>query len=351
LAAALVLGVMSFSPTLRADSKQADPKKVAEAQALLDKAERLSRLTEKGSPPFALQATIVSGEGKQKQTADFYLLWQDAEHWRAMAVKGDHREIHVRNPEGLWLPKIPDRALGYIFGSGAVFPFMQPLIPSADERIDGTRERKVNKAALSCVLLRGERAKREICVNPSSSLLERMDSLEKFYDESEFVDNVLGAVLQHDATAETNHEYSDYEKFGEKMVPHDVKWVGEGHHVYNELRIVTLATNPQTASDLYAVPADYEVWPYCDRHTPPEMLRPIEVVDTYGVRFTDADLARPADGFFLVVAPDGKIREVRLLNPTGRNTKKWIDLLMKQHYAPATCDGKPVPGRMFIPVP
>jgi hypothetical protein len=132
-------------------SVRADCKKTAEAQALLDKAEKVSRLTEKGSPPFALQATIESGEGKQKQTADFYLLWQDAEHWRAMAVKGDHREIHVRNPEGLWLPKIPDPALMPAFLAGRSFPFRPHTLVAPDERIETIRQRKIDGVQVACV--------------------------------------------------------------------------------------------------------------------------------------------------------------------------------------------------------
>src|SRR5438270_19145 len=76
LAAALVFGVMSFSPTVGADSKR------AEAQALLEKTDKISALTGMGSEPFELQLTMKYGAPARPTAATVFLVWENKKAWR-----------------------------------------------------------------------------------------------------------------------------------------------------------------------------------------------------------------------------------------------------------------------------
>lgn len=322
---------------------KADLKK-AEGQALLDKAEQASRLTAKGSAPFLFEATIERVEGREKKRATFYLLWQDAEHWRAMAVEGDHREVHIRNPEGLWMPKLPDIALVPGFRYGMAFPF-QSALASWDREIVGVRDRTIKHAESRCVRFRAganpavalvEKNESEVCIDPVTGSVQRvtLQSLTATNDTG-----VRRAIVSSRRVI----EYGDYTKFGEKWVPHEIRWTVDGE-VETDLRVIRLRSNPEAASDLFAGPPQYDLWPYCENY---------ETVHMDELLFPGSiDPRSPgADAFYVVVGADGKAQEVRLINPTGRSTKQWVGYFMKQHYEPATCNGKAVLGYFLIGLP
>jgi hypothetical protein len=320
---------------------KADSKK-AEGQALLEKAEQASRLNAGGSPPFLFEATLDLVEGRAKKTANFYLLWQDTESWRAMAVEGNHREIHIRNPKGLWLPKLPDIALVPVFRYGMAFPFQKALV-SWNGKIVDVRNRTIKNAKLRCVRFRAgvnagmvEENESEACVDSVTGSVQRVTLQSLTATNDAGVRRAIGSSM-------TVVEYGDYAKFGEKWVPFEIRWTVDGG-VEADLRVVQLRANPEAASDLFAGPPQYDVWPYCENYTTvhmDEILFPGSI-----------DPRSPgADAFYVVVGADGKAREVRLINPTGRSTKQWVGYFMKQHYEPATCNGDPVLGYFLMGLP
>jgi len=313
------IGALSIG-VLRADSKK------AEAQALLDRAEQLSRLTTKGSPPFALEATVEHGGGKEKKTANFYLLWQDAEHWRAMAVEGDRRELHVRNPEGMWQPKLLDPELMWVFHDSMNFPFKHGVAPWDGEKIEGLRGREVKNTALSCVRVRVSNTEREFCFD-SGGLLTR-------------------AVFGGTARPDTVVEYDGYVQFGKKWIPQEIRRT-VGGHLKSDLRVVRLDANPQAPEQSFSKLPDYEVWADCETYSDVQPIHSGPGPDF--VLQGTVDLSKPAEGMFVVIGPDGKALEVRFVNPVGRSANNWAYLFMKMRYRPATCDGKPVSSYVFMP--
>ena len=74
----------SVALALSASLLHASDASQAEARALLEKAEQLSRLATKGASPFTFQATIRNGA--EPEGATFFLVWADEEHWRATVV-------------------------------------------------------------------------------------------------------------------------------------------------------------------------------------------------------------------------------------------------------------------------
>ena len=332
LAATLVFALMSYSPKLRADSKPADPKKVAEAQAWLDTAEKLSLLTEKGSPPFVLQVTVERRERGEHSTASFYFLWQDAQHWRAMAVDGDARELRMRNPEGLWRSNVPNPKLISAFARGMAFPFRRSFLPD-QHTIVGLRQRKLKDVVVSCVELElpaevdsGNKA--EACVDRDTGLLRRMS----------------WQLWPGSGLNEVN-EYIDYISFNGKWVPREVKVTDSGQ-LSRDARVVQLSSSLPTTADLFVTPPGYEAWPDCEHY------RFAHLKSELNFAFDLPMLPKKiADFIFVIIGPDGYAQDIRFLNPTGRPTKKWVELFANRPFEPAACDGKPVMGDYYMPLP
>lgn len=329
-----LLSLLALQVSVRADSKQ------AEAQALLDKAEKLSRLTEKGSPPFALQATIESGEGKQ--TADFYLLWQDAEHWRAMAVEDNRREIYVRNPEGLWLPAVPDFDLASALSYGMSFPFVRGLAPST-ESFDAVQNRKVNGQTERCVLLYSEIEEREICTAPTSGLVHTLRSKAPLTPRGLRTMIRLSSDPAVDPDGDSAIEYEEYEKFGEKWVPQRIRWIAKGRTLA-EVRLRQLNFKAPGTREMFASPDGYVSWQDCEQYSYASAAR------VFLSGFKDLP-SHGADGVFITVGPDGRPLKVDLINPHGPKAYRWVTLLRDQQYEPATCDGRRVAGYILAQFP
>lgn len=127
-----------------------DPKQVAEAQALIDRAERLSRLAQSGSSPFFFQARIDHTPSRLTGKGGIYKVWWVADDkWREVAESGDLKAFQIRNERGLWMPAEPNLKLEAIFAEGQGYPFRGKLV-GWDEKITGLRDRTVDAMTLSC---------------------------------------------------------------------------------------------------------------------------------------------------------------------------------------------------------
>ncbi|MFI5116802.1 MAG: hypothetical protein ACHP8B_08895 [Terriglobales bacterium] len=321
----LVCAALAFSATVlhASDAKQTD------AQALLDKAEQLSRLTTKGASPFVFQAKIQYGEGPTHASAIFFLVWADGDHWRATAVDAARREVYVRNPEGMWLPRVPDPGLITVFGDGMIFPFKRSLLDS-EETIDGMRQREIDGQTLSCVRLHGKSRHRELCMDPKTGLLQRGSARP-------------GRL----AGPEVVTEFRDYSKEGEHWVPRQIRRMMNGQLV-SDLRLLRLAFDAPTSGDWFATPPGHEAWPDCDRYQPPSPSTSVEVPRN-GVGGERMVLGgKLADEILIKVGADGESQDVRLVRPTSNNAYLWAAILSHQHFRPATCGGKPVMGYFLM---
>ena len=318
------LAVLPLSARLRADSN-----KQAEALALLDRADQLSRLTAKGASPFIFQARIEYGDEQQHTAAMFFLVWADGEHWRATVVDAERREVYVRNPEGMWLPRLPDPGLITVFTDSMIFPYRRSLL-DWDETIGGARQREIDGQTLSCVRVHGKRLHRELCLDPKTGLLQRASARPGVLSGREVVT-----------------EFRDYSKEGGRWVPREVRRTIDGR-LLSDLRVMQLTFGDPTSGDLFATPPGHEAWPDCDRYQPPSPSTAVEVPrNVVGVdRMVMGK--KVADEILIKVGADGKAEDVRLVRPATNNAYLWSWFLSSQHFRPATCDGKPVVGYFIM---
>jgi hypothetical protein len=138
-------------------------------------------------------------------------------------------------------------------------------------------------------------------------------------------------------------QYSEYAIFSDKSLPHVIRWKWDGRFE-RELRLKSLSANAQASDSLFASPSGYDRWDACEHYR-------YAYLPTAAMPSSPEFKFKVADGFYIVVSPQGKAQEVRLINATGRGAIEWIDWIMKQQYRPATCDDRPVVGYTYIPFP
>jgi hypothetical protein len=329
LSALLLLG---FAATVAFGS---DPRQVAAAQALIDRAEQLSRLTQPGSYPFLLQLQVDRKPSKMNGKGGAFSLWWLAEdRWRESAEAGDLTAIQVRNEQGLWLPADLDPKLRAIFADGKTFPFRERLV-AWDEQIAGLKQYKVHGVEQSCVQVQRPDRKRELCFDQQTGLLtSAASSLPLITSAPNQLDPVVFIT-----------EYHDYARFGDKLLPKEIRSLRRGD-VIGTIHLTSLrAGNDQHfTADLLAAPAGYQLWPDCDHYWAAQFSRDFwraVVAQLHQYFFVNG---RTADGVQIVISPAGKPQEVQLINPFGKPSKELISYFMSQSYRPATCDGIPVLG-------
>ncbi|MFZ0312467.1 MAG: hypothetical protein WAL85_07145 [Candidatus Korobacteraceae bacterium] len=145
-------------------------------------------------------------------------------------------------------------------------------------------------------------------------------------------------------------QYRDYTGLGDKAIPTEVRQLSGGR-VISVLRLISVSSAPKApfASDMFDPPTGYQLWPACDHYQAAQFSNHVW-------RQTLAELrqewlvngGKVADGIQFVVLPSGKPQDVRLINPVGKPSTETISTFMSQSYQPATCDGKPVTGMIWV---
>lgn len=312
-----------------------DPKQVAAAQALIDRAEELSRLTRPGSSPFLLQLQVDRKPSKMNGKGGVYKLWWLAEdRWRESAEAGGLAAIQVRNEQGLWLPADLDPKLRAVLADGKAFPFREKLV-AWDEQIAGLKQYTVHGVEQSCVQVQRPDHKRELCFDPQTGLL--ISAATSF-------PVITSAPNQLDPVVVTT-EYHDYARFGDKLLPREIRTLMRGD-VIETVRLTSLkaGNDEHFAADLLAAPVGYQLWPDCDHYQAAQFSRDFwraVMAQLHQYFFVNGTTA---DGVQIVISPTGKPQEVQLINPFGKPSRQLISYFMTQSYRPATCDGTPVLG-------
>lgn len=130
---------------LCASGFSSNAKQLAEAQELIDRATKVSNLTESDGVPFFLQLQFDPIPGRPSSKGGTYKLWWAAQDkWRAQAGTDGLQDIEVRNAQGLWLREDADPKLDSIFSGARRFPFGGPLL-RWNEKIVGLRAREINR--------------------------------------------------------------------------------------------------------------------------------------------------------------------------------------------------------------
>ncbi len=318
-----------------------DPKQIAEAQALIDRAEQLSSLAQPGSSPFFFQARIDHTPSKVTGKGGIYKLWWAADDkWREEAEADGAKAIRVRNESGLWMSPDFDPKLDAVFGGGRGFPFHGKLL-GWDEKITGLKEQKIDGVQLSCVEVEKPERQRELCLDPHSGLLIRIISQVKVHTSSQ---------LRTFDPRDLETEYRDYTGLGDKAVPSEIRHLERGQ-VTGVLRLISVSSGPKApfAPNLFDAPAGHELWPACDHYESATLSNDFWRQSPVLLRrgwFNGP--GKVADGVRVIVAPEGKAQQVRLVDPTGEPSGSVVSAFMNGSYRPASCNGKPVVGTLFL---
>jgi hypothetical protein len=237
-----------------------DSKQLADADALIARAKKLSSLTQAGSIAFFVQAEISHAASKLTGSTGVYELWWAADdRWREEVDADNLKGLQIRNSEGLWVPPDLDPKLATIFADGQGFPFRGDLL-RWNEEIVGLKERKVEGLRLSCVEVESPDLQRELCFDPKTGLLDQTTSevkLERWQfiafepDTSTAVPitngkeggQYLGEVPSTD-TIEFVTKYANYSTIGNKIVPGEIRRNVKGR-VIIIWKLIRIAPDPK----------------------------------------------------------------------------------------------------------
>ena len=318
-----------------------DSRQIADAKAVIARAEQLSSLTQPNSAPFFFQAQVdytpshLAGKG-----GVYKLWWAGEEKWRELAEVGDAQGLEIRDAKGLWMAREMDPEVQAVLGASRVYPFRGQLV-AWDEKIVGLHEHKANGISFSCVQVERPEQQRELCFDAHTGLLDHVTMLVKVHTNSK---------LQSFDPIEVVTEYHDYTSVGDKAVPGEIRKLVRGR-VTSSLRLTKVAVDPKPpfAADLFSIPAGFEVWPACTHWHAAQLSK-----DFWEQSAMELNLSwfsgpgRVADAARVIVMPDGKAQEVQLIHPTGAASKEMVSAFMSQRYRPASCDGIPVVGTVVI---
>lgn len=318
-----------------------DPAKLAEAQTIIDRAEKVSSLTGANAVPFFLELRFdhtpfpATGKG-----GSYKLWWTARDKWRAEAESGDLREVEIRNEQGLWLTENTNPKLDAIFSGTRRFPFAGQIL-GWNEHIVGLHERKIKGVNFSCVATEQFDVQREFCFDPQSGALTQT---------SERVPVGTSLVVRQLEPMEYVIEYRQYSGVGDKILPGEIRISTEGQ-VAGLIRLVSVALAPKKpfAADMFVVPEGYRMWPGCDQYQAAKAGRNFWR-QAPGLINHDwfSGGGKLADAVRITVGPDGKAQEVQLIDPVGQPSKRVESAFMSEMYEPAICDGKPVAGMLLM---
>ncbi len=352
---------VSFSATAT-DSKQ-----LANAQALIARAERVSSLTQVGSSPFFVQANISHAASKLTGSKGVYKIWWAAnDRWREEAEADNLKGLQIRNSQGLWLPSDLDPKLAAIFADGQGYPFRGEL-QRWNEEIVGLKERKLDNTYLSCVEVQGPELQRELCFDPRTGVLTettsqiRLQKWQFLVFEPDTATPVPvragksgGYYLGEDSSptaVEFITKYADFTAIGDKIVPKEIRHTINGR-VILIWKMVSIASGPKApfAPAVFLAPDGYQLWPGCDRYQPPTFSKDFwrQAPTVLTTKSWLLNGRKAADGVQITVGADGQPERVALIGPAGKPSKLLESTFMQQTYEPAICDGKGVRGTLLM---
>jgi TonB family protein len=298
-------------------------KKDAEAAELIEHAKQLSDIRAEGAPAFRLKMSfkILKEDGsvlEGSHTED----WVSKTQWRRQTVLGDFREIQTVAGRKRWVltssSAVPEH-LGDFLSLTDIFRFQ----PEAwkPQKIE---DQELNGNSVRCVETNPNAwgGRSALCFDKISSTIT-----------ANLIPSQRGTSI-----VETTCFYSDYQKFGDRVLARSYQ-CGEDKHVRLEAKVVELTVEPATDPAFFTPPDGAKESVNC--------LTPIKhPTAVYQPDPKTTELA-PSDGTLVVirvvVGTDGKPHDLTVTSAPNRDSDlAALEAVRQWTFKPATCDGEPI---------
>lgn len=300
------------------------------AEALLDRARRLSDIRAKDAPAFRLKATFsFTGDNLDPVEGTYVETWISDSQWRRETVIGNLRQIDVAASGKHWLvfPEgFPDQA-------GAL-PSLMAYLPSASLKLEFAfiRERIGTDVTAECAYSRPfiQSLQFVFCFEKRTGAL-----LERVSPEKRPRNVVLASC-----------DYGTFRTFGDYAFPREVVCY-EDRHKKISVNVVELSLEPPMDPALFDPPASAIELGLCSGKSE----RPSLSINEFMLPGVDPERIAWLRIWF-VVDIKGKAQDVRVLRSADKESNaKTLSTVRSWHFRPGTCDGKPMPMPMTLEIP
>jgi TonB family protein len=317
--------LLSTAVLVRAD----DAQKKQQTDTLFANA-AVANLRSQNSPPFHLRLEIHATHLSPKPLDGMYdELWRSPGAWQRQISFPGFAQQEVGDSDGRWLARNLDFRPHAIYLMARAVDSAMPVPLWPDEQVKKVFDRKKDGVDLHCAEFKRGNLERTLCFDSRGPLANAEN-----HNESD--DQKL------------RWEYLDFQKFGEKLYPRQMRVYQNGEQVL-DIRIVELSQLQDGAPVRFEHAPSAHLMAVCERwepgvptkkltpQYPPEARRNHRqgVVTLYGL-----------------LAADGSVDQLKLLDSSGEASldnasiqavKQWV-------YAPADCGTKPLPTEIEVQV-
>jgi TonB family protein len=331
----LVFTLTLFSSTAFAGKKE------AEAASMIERAKQLSDIRAEGAPAFRLKLNFkaIKEEGSVLE-GTYTEVWASKTQWRRETVVGDFRRTEVAAGQKRWLLE-SSKTLPERIGDLPAISEIGRFRPEAwkPEKIEN---RKLNGLSARCVETEPEvRAGFHVATSRDSGSVGEVSAL--CFDRSS---GVLVAEIEPvhmvNGIGDTSCLFSDYQKFGDRVLARSYECVEDGHPRL-EARIVELVAEPNPDPELFARPNGARESTRC-----PDPIRPPRVVHQAE---PDTPVGSGVVAITMSIGIDGAPHGLSVVSsPNPKLEKAALEAVRQWRFRPATCDREPVEMKIAVEV-
>jgi TonB family protein len=315
--------LLSMAPAVCAD----DTEKKSQIESLLASA-AVVNLRAQDSRPFHLRLEVHATHLSPRPLDGTYdEIWRSPSAWRRQISFPGFAQQEVGDSDGRWLARNSDfRPHAIYLLSGAV-ETAKPASLQPDEQIKKVFDRKKDGLELHCAEFKRGTLERTLCFSSGGPLV----SSDEYYD---FDDRRLRT------------EYVDFQKFGEKLYPRQMRVYQNGQQVL-EVKVVELDQLPDATPAHFDHAANARLMAVCDRW---EGLPAKKVPPQYPPE-ARRDHQQGTVTLYAALAADGSVDQVKLLESAGtaldnasmQAVRQWV-------YPPLNCGARPLPSEIEVQV-
>ncbi|MGH9638791.1 MAG: energy transducer TonB [Candidatus Acidiferrales bacterium] len=335
------LAAIVLLPAAQAHTKQ---NKLKAAQVFLDAANRTD-LRAPGSPPFELLASIKLDIHGTWLNGTYLLLWDSPERWSEKIALPGYQRIRAQNPSGIWLHRNLDYEIPSVKDLDDALSFSAKLRSNVKLHPAKFKTREVLSADLEC-----SRTNINSYLPPGNDFQQLVDlTIEDFcFDPKQAELRVeLFPKGANDAPNLTSVEYSDFAPFGTKEYPRTIRLSSQGDTFLTfSVRRIALLVDPPSSD--FKPPADGMFMATCAAPEEPKIIK--QALPVYP---RDERLAGRNGHvvLYVMIAADGSVKNARVIFSAGPEfDAAALAAVRRWRYQPRSCNGKPTPIEIYVPV-
>lgn len=304
----------------------------SQAEALLERARRLSDIRGPNAPSFRLKATFsLVGNELEIFEGTYTEFWVSDSKWRKEVVIGDRKKIEIAGDNKLWEiesgPLLPEKAARVEFAAD-VFPAR--AVQFEFESVDSVPGQRGVRCAITKPAESSSNAKSALCVERATgALVEYRVPQWGRYHLTEFACS-----------------YGEFQRFGSQWFPYAMT-CRQGGHWQTEVHVTELTTQNFNDAKLFVPPAGATELGRCmagevaakPDYTPAPVL-------PAGLR----ERVSPVP-MRLVVDAKGEPEDIQVVRPSNKSLDEMaVGTVGRWRFKPATCNGEPMAQRIEFEV-